>query len=146
MLAACCLGTAAQENIGGPGARRIIVSPVHPQDSRGETVYALQDKDHLDIPLVSGAFTPMKPLRTVPPEFTDKMRRERAGGRVLLQAVATPAGDVIDVEILKAPSEDAGRAAADAVRHYTVQAPTLDGTQVAMLFKMVVNFSIHRGA
>jgi hypothetical protein len=119
-----------------------IVSPKHPTDSRGETVYEYQGEDQKDQPVVSGVIVMPHPTKLVKPKYSKALKKERFAGDISLNGVITPRGDVIDLEGVASEDAEAIACATAAVEQYRFAPATLAGKPVAIRMRVVVNFKI----
>jgi protein TonB len=99
------------------------------------------DKEHiyrLDLVMTQ----PVPVVRTAPtyPEVARHLRRE---GVVIVEAVISREGTVVDVRLLKDPGFGMGDAALAAIRNWRYQPATLDGRRVSVYLTVVVKFELH---
>lgn len=92
--------------------------------------------------LIMGDVIAPRLLQKVKPQFPERLRVERGGGRVILQAVIDPQGNVRDVDVLQATHRDCEEAAVEAVCCWKYAPATLEGRPVAVYLTVVVEFSI----
>jgi hypothetical protein len=119
-----------------------IVSPSHPTDSRGETVYEVQGEKQKDVPVVPGKLLSPTPIKTAVPKFSRTLRNAKFSGEVTIEGVVTPTGDWIDLHPLGTPDADAVQAAMKAVSKYRFKPGTLDGKPVALLVQVKIVFKV----
>jgi TonB family protein len=119
-----------------------IVSPTHPTDSRGETVYESQGDDQKDRPIVPGIFTNPSAIKTPLPKYPKSLKKGRAPADVTVEGIAAADGDFIDAKVVDSTEPAASQSALDAVARYKFHPATLDGKPVAVLIKAVVHFRV----
>jgi TonB family protein len=119
-----------------------IVSPSHPQDSRGETVYEIQGESQKDQPLVPGELTHPVPVKMRDSKYPKSMKKAKSAADVAILCTVTANGDVVDESIESSSDTDASASALAAVQQYRFKPATLDGRPVASLLRIVVKFRI----
>ena len=118
----------AQPADGRAAKRPTILSPNYPMDSRGEIVYEEQGEDQRAIPVVQGTLIHPKILKKVRPALFWPHH-----SKLLLIGVVTPAGDMIDIKILKDDGDPKfGERCVSAMGRWSYKAATLDGKPVAL--------------
>ncbi len=142
LLLPVCASTAITQNVSRPGSKPVIISTVHPRDSRGETVYAEQGDEDQGATIVPGVLSYPTPINQPKPKYTKAMKKARFQGEVTVEGVITEAGDVIDAEVIQPAEPEAAQAALKAVSQYKFKPATVDVKPVAIRLRVVVNFRI----
>ena len=89
---------------------------------------------------VGGDIRAPRKLQHVAPVYPPIAAQARVSGTVILEATISPTGEVVDVRVLRSvPLLDA--AAVAAVRQWRYDAPRLNGTPVAVLLTVTVQFA-----
>ena len=89
---------------------------------------------------VGGDIRAPRKLQHVAPVYPPIAAQARVSGTVILEATISPTGEVVDVRVLRSvPLLDA--AAVAAVRQWRYDAPLLNGTPVAVLLTVTVQFA-----
>ena len=117
-----------------------IVSPKHPTDSLGETVYEQQGKEDKDQPIVPGVLVPPRPIKEGKPKYSKALKKEKYAGTITLYGAVTGTGEAIDLEATPGDDGEAIACAMQAVRQYRFAAATLDGKPVATRLRVIVEF------
>ena len=76
------------------------------------------------------------------PEYTDKARRKKIRGTVLLSIVVTPEGTVRDAKVTTSLDKDLDRQALNTVNTWKFQPATEDGKPVAVRIAVEMTFNI----
>jgi len=129
----------AQEIVPSP-AKKVIVSPVVPRDSQGETVYEVQGEQQQDLPVVAGVLLPPIPVKLPEPKYPKSLRKSHSSSDVGVEGVITASGDFIDAKVIDQSDPEASANALAAVSRYKFTPATLDGKRVAVLIHVVVKF------
>ena len=132
-------GLFAQE---AASSKPVIVSPTHPVDSIGETVYSYGDKDGMDA-VVPGVLLPPKVLVAPKPKFSKALKKRRLTCDVAVTGTVSATGIMLDLESNQDADPDAAASALEAVRAYRMTPPTLNGKPVAMAIRIIVHFHIY---
>ena len=119
-----------------------IVSPKHPVDSRGETVYEIRGGSQEAEPVIPGVLVMPHPTKMVRPEMTEALKRMRYSGQIAIDGVITATGEAIDLEGPPGENADVVASALEAVKRYRFAAATLDGKPVAVRLRVLINFKI----
>ena len=121
-----------------------IVSPTHPKDSRGETVYESQGSTHKDQPVVPGVLVQPSAIKLPDPKYPKSLRKARADADVTVVGVVTESGDCIDATVTDPvdPNLEIKKSALDAVEQYKFKPATLDGKPVAVLVRLIIRFRV----
>lgn len=119
-----------------------VISTATPTDSRGETVYEFQEKESGDRPVVPGTLVGPTLLKWKAPAYPKEYKKERKEGHIVVEAVLTPDGLVIDTKPSEGSDELFARSAVESVSQYHFAPATLDGKPVALRVKIDVQFKI----
>jgi len=84
-----------------------------------------------------------KPFYTPQPEYTDKARKEKINGTVLLTLVVMADGHVRDVKIIKGLDKGLDKQALTAVRTWRFEPGSKDGKPVAVELSAEVTFRLY---
>jgi TonB family protein len=127
---------------GQPSGRPVIVSPLRPKDSRGETVYEAQGADQKNEPIVPGVL--VRPILVKMPaaKYPKALRKEHQEGDVTLEGVITPEGDLIDTQVSKSDNPLFSDAALKEARKCRFRPATLNGRPVAILARVTEKFRL----
>lgn len=77
------------------------------------------------------------------PQYTDKARRAKIKGTVLLQLTVTPEGEARDVKVTKSLSPDLDQKAVEAVRSWKFEPATKDEKPITVAIKVEVRFDLY---
>jgi TonB family protein len=83
-----------------------------------------------------------KPLYHPDPEYTDRARRKKISGMVLLSIVVTPEGTVRDAKVTTSLDKDLDQQALKAVSTWKFQPATKDGKPVPVRIAVETDFRI----
>ena len=86
--------------------------------------------------------TAPKPLYHPDPEYTDRARKKKISGMVLLSIVVTPEGTVRDAKVTTSLDKDLDRQALKAVSTWKFQPATKDGKPVPVRIAVETDFRI----
>ena len=86
--------------------------------------------------------TAPKPLYHPDPEYTDRARKKKINGMVLLSIVVTPDGTVRDAKVTTSLDKDLDRQALKAVSTWKFQPATKDGKPVPVRIAVETDFRI----
>jgi TonB family protein len=121
----------------GPQTTPAVAGPAPPgqeaQQATPETVY---------VPLKDGVTAP-KAIYQPDPEYTDRARRKKINGSVVLSMIVTPDGTVRDPEVTKSLDKDLDKQAIACVKKWTFQPATKDGKPVAVRLSVEVSFHLY---
>ncbi len=96
-----------------------------------------------DAPLaVGGPISRPQVIRRVQPLYTERARKVRLQGAVVLQATIDEQGNVIDVVLIKPLRLGLDEEAVKAVRQWKFTPGTLHGVPVKVYFNLTVNFEV----
>jgi protein TonB len=91
---------------------------------------------------VGGEIEEPKKVKNVSPVYPEAAKRARSQGVVILECNISPEGRVTDVKVLRGvPLLD--QAAIDAVRQWVYTPTLLNGTPVAVVMTVTVNFKLN---
>lgn len=76
------------------------------------------------------------------PSYTDKARKAKTSGAVVLQLIVTPEGTVRDVHVLKSLTPDLDKQAVSTVQTWKFEPAKKDGQPVAVQIKVEAEFRI----
>ena len=87
--------------------------------------------------------TAPKPVYTPDPEYSDKARKKKINGTVVVAMIVTQEGRVRDVKITKGLGEGLDKQALAAVRTWKFEPATKDGKPVAVHLNVEVSFRLY---
>lgn len=121
----------------------VIVSPTHPRDSLGESVYDLQSVSTQEAAVVPGTLIPPVLDHAVKLKVPFSSRMHHRIVSFELQGVVTAKGEVIDAMVLQ-PGDDEAlvKGALDAFRQWRYKPGTLDGKPVAVLVQQQFRYKV----
>ncbi len=93
-------------------------------------------------PSLRAEFDPPVPVRTVPPQFPDEMRRQHVNGIVMVSCQIDPDGHVQDPRVVKTNNEAFSEPAMAAVKMWKFKPARRDGTAVAIRVTIPMKFTI----
>ncbi len=115
----------------------------------GRTVSQAQDSaqksDDVVYDLHNAGDYGIKPPKTVyapDPEYTDKARRKKINGTVIVSLIVTPEGTVRDPKIMTSLDNDLDRQALATLSKWKFEPATKDGKPVSVRINTEVSFSI----
>jgi len=91
---------------------------------------------------IGNGVTPPKGVSMPNPEYSDKARKKKISGTVLVAMVVTPDGTVRDVTVIKSLERSLDQQAIAAVMTWTFEPATKDGKPVAVHLRAEVSFRI----
>ena len=106
------------------------------------TIRAQQQPDAYGVFEVGNGVTPPKPVSTPNPEYTDKARKKRISGTVMVRMTVTSEGVVRDATVTKSLDKELDQQALKAVRMWTFKPATKDGQPVAVHVNADVSFDL----
>jgi len=106
--------------------------PIEGKTYRGQPVYK-----------TGGGIAPPKPLYNPDPEYTERARKKKLQGTVVLEMVVTPEGDVDDVKVVRETEPEFEQKALEAVRQWKFHPATKDGSPVAVQIDAEVAFRLY---
>lgn len=116
----------AADNAGSGGAA------LEPQTYQGEPVYR-----------VGGGVTPPKGTYMPNPGYTDRARKKKLRGTVILAIIVTPDGNVGDAKVVRGFDSEMDRNALDTVRTWKFEPATKDGKPVAVAINVEASFNLY---
>jgi protein TonB len=84
-----------------------------------------------------------KPIYQPNPEYTDRPRRKKIQGNVLLSLIVTADGTVRDPQVTRSLDKDLDKKALECVSKWKFEPATKDGQPVAMHIAVEVNFRLY---
>lgn len=104
-----------------------------------------QDQDTLPpgVYRVGGAVTAPRAIYAPNPEYTDKARKAKTNGTVVVSLVVTPEGAARDVRVTKSLTPDLDQKAVEAVRKWRLKPATKDGQPVAAQISAEATFRLY---
>jgi protein TonB len=87
--------------------------------------------------------TAPKPVYTPDPEYSERARKKKINGTVVVAMIVTPEGRVRDVKIAKSLDEGLNKQALAAVRTWKFEPATKDGKPVAVHLNVDVSFRVY---
>ena len=116
----------------GSGEWHPPIAPPEPQTYNGETVYR-----------VGRGIVAPKSTYMPEPEFTEKARKKKLSGTVVLAIIVTPQGNVDDVKVVRGFDSDLDQRAVDTVRTWKFDPGTKDGKPVPVALNVEVSFRLY---
>jgi periplasmic protein TonB len=113
-------------------------SALLPQDPPQETQDIVYDLDH-----VRPDVTSPKPIYTPNPEYTDRARKQKIRGSVVLSIVITDKGLVRDAKVVTGLDKDLDKQALKAVGGWRFEAAAKDGKPVVVRVKVEADFKLY---
>jgi TonB family protein len=108
------------------------------QDRQQEPQDIVYDLDH-----VRPDVTAPKAVYTPDPEYTDRARKQRIRGSVVLSIVITDKGVVRDAKVVTGLDKDLDKQALKAVAAWRFEPATKDGKPVAVRIKVEADFKLY---
>ncbi len=115
----------------------LIVLPI------GGTLSAQQQPDAYGVYEVGNGVMAPKPVSTPNPEYTDRARKKKLNGSVVVAMIVTPDGKVRDPKVTKSLDKDLDKQALAAVSTWKFEPATKDGKPVAVHLKAEVDFRLY---
>lgn len=109
----------------------------------GGLLCAQQQLDPNGVYEVGNGVAPPTPLSMPNPEYTDKARKKKLNGTVVVAMIVTPEGKVLDPKVTKSLDKDLDKQALAAVRTWKFEPATKDGIPVAVHVKVEVDFRLY---
>jgi periplasmic protein TonB len=105
------------------------------------------EKDQPSLPpgvyKVGAGITPPRATYAPNPEYSDKARRAKVNGIVIVSLIVTPEGNTRDVQIVQSLTPDLDKKAVEAVKKWKFQPATKDGEPVAVRIKVETDFRLY---
>jgi len=92
---------------------------------------------------VGGGVTAPRAIYAPSPEYTDKARKAKINGTVVLSLIVTPEGEARDVRVTKSLTVDLDIKAVEAVRKWKFKPATKDGQPVAVQISAEATFRLY---
>ena len=109
----------------------------------GGALSAHQQPDPLGVYEVGNGVLAPKALSMPNPEYTDKARKRKLNGTVVVAMIVTPESTVRDPKVIKSLDKDLDKQALAAVRRWIFEPATKDGIPVAVHLKAEVDFRLY---
>lgn len=104
---------------------------------------AQQQADAYGVYEVGNGVIAPKPVSMPDPEYTDRARKKKLHGTVVVAMIVTPEGDVRDLKIMHGLDKDLDKQALAAVGTWKFEPATKDGKPVAVHLKAEVDFRLY---
>lgn len=91
---------------------------------------------------IGGEVRPPARIHFVEPRYTEAARKIRLQGTVILDTVIDPAGQIVDVKVLKSLPLGLTEAAVDAVAQWRFEPTTIDGRPVPVAYVVTVRYGL----
>jgi protein TonB len=108
------------------------LSAQQPPDGTSDVVYE-----------IGNGVTAPKPISTPDAEYTDRARKKKINGTVIVTMIVTPEGKARDVKVIKSLDKELDKQAIAAVSKWTFEPATKDGNPVAVHLKAEVSFRLY---
>jgi periplasmic protein TonB len=108
------------------------------QDPPQESQAIVYDLDH-----VRPDVTSPKPIHTPNPEYTDRARKQKIRGSVVLSIIITDKGVVRDAKVVTGLDKDLDKQALRTVGGWRFEPATKDGKPVAVRLKVEADFKLY---
>jgi periplasmic protein TonB len=109
----------------------------------GGALCAQQQPDPYGVYEVGNGVAAPTPLSMPNPEYTDKARKKKLNGTVVVTMIVTPEGKVRDPKVVRSLDKDLDKQALAAVRRWKFEPATKDGIPVAVHAKAEVDFRLY---
>jgi protein TonB len=83
---------------------------------------------------------PPVPVRTVPPEYPQELRRDGVSGLVMVKCTIDEQGNVVDPQVEKSSNPAFEKPAVDALKKWKFKPAKQDGTPVAIKVSIPIKF------
>ena len=118
--------------LAGAAAFALARNVQEPPDASSEAVYEIGD-----------GVTAPKAVYHPDPEYTDRARRKKLNGTVVVAMVVTPQGDVRDLKVIKSLDKDLDKQALAAMSKWRFEPATKNGKPVAVHVKAEAAFRLY---
>lgn len=112
----------------------------------GETHYVSDEQEGKDeqekVYEVGNGVSAPRAAYTPQPSYSDKARRAKTSGTVVLQLIVTPEGTTRDVHVIKSLTPDLDKQAVSSVQTWKFEPAKKDGEPVSVQIKVEVSFRI----
>jgi len=102
-----------------------------------------QDNPPPGVYRAGGAVTAPRVIYAPDPQYTDKARKAKINGTVVVSLIVTADGRVRDVQVIKSLTPDLDRKAIEAFRKWKFNPATKDGQPVAVQIKAEASFKLY---
>jgi TonB family protein len=109
----------------------------------GGPLSAQQQPDPYGVYEVGNGVMAPKPVSMPGPDYSEKARKKKLNGAVVVAMIVTPEGDVRDLKVIKSLDKDLDKAALAAVSTWKFEPATKDGKPVAVHLKTEVDFRLY---
>ena len=109
----------------------------------GTAFPARQQPDAYGVYSLGDGVTPPKPVFMPNPEYTDKARKKKISGTVLVAIIVTDEGTVRDAKIIKSLEKSLDQQALATVSTWKFEPATKDGKPVAVHLTVDVSFKLY---
>ena len=92
---------------------------------------------------VGGSVTAPRAIYAPNPEYTDKARKAKINGTVVVSLIVTPEGEARNVQVTKSLTPDLDKKAVEAVRKWKFKPATKDGQAVAVQISAEATFRLY---
>jgi TonB family protein len=92
---------------------------------------------------VGGGVTAPRAIYAPNPEYTDKARKAKTNGTVVVSLIVTPEGKAQNVQVTKSLTPDLDQKAIEAVRKWRFKPATKDGQPVAVRISAEATFRLY---
>jgi TonB family protein len=116
----------------GSGESQTANATPEPQTYNGEPVYRVGQ----DIRAPKGTYMPN-------PEYTDRARKKKLNGTVILAIIVTPEGSADNVKVVRGFDRDLDQRAVDTVRTWKFEPGSKDGKPVPVALNVEVSFRLY---
>ena len=109
----------------------------------GRAIPAPQQPDPDGVYEIGNGVKAPRPVSTPDAEYTDRARKKKINGTVIVAMIVTPEGNVRDVKVIKTLDKDLDKQALAAVSKWTFEPATKEGIPVAVHLKAEVSFRLY---
>jgi TonB family protein len=106
------------------------------------TLFAQQQPDPYGVYHVGNGVTLPKPVFMPGPDYSEKARKKKLSGSVVVAMIVTPEGNVRDLKVIKSLDKDLDKQALAAVSTWKFEPATRDGKPVAVHLTTEVDFRL----
>ena len=92
---------------------------------------------------IGNGVTAPKPISTPDPEYTDRARKKKLRGTVVVAMIVTPEGDTRDLKVIKSLDKELDQQALAAMSKWKFEPATKDGQPVAVHLKAEADFRLY---
>ena len=87
--------------------------------------------------------TPPRPIYKPDPQYTDRARKKKINGTVVVAMIVTPEGNVRDLKVIESLDKDLDKQALAAMSTWKFEPATKDGQPVAVHLKAEADFRLY---